>query len=114
MLALNKCLDSFQSELRKKNCGLAIIYQPVEVELKELEPDEPFLDPPTDALLTGLKKTSLQVIDLVEPYSRKMKNNEPLLRKYYWPHDGHHTSAGYNLMAEEVAKQLQKLQLTPF
>lgn len=54
-------------------------------------------------ILSGLTiDSAVATIDLTHALNQKINGSTPLLQQYYWPVDGHFTTKGYALDAEEI------------
>jgi hypothetical protein len=60
----------------------------------------------TSLLRARLLKSQIPFIDLQKDYQRNMRNRPADLAQFFWEHDGHHTSRGYNLAAKIIAEKL--------
>ncbi|MFN8321376.1 MAG: GDSL-type esterase/lipase family protein [Chitinophagales bacterium] len=61
-------------------------------------------------VLSALKQdTNVQVVDLMKPYIQYIVRHNASPADYFWKHDGHHNSAGYEMMAQTIFESL-KLQ----
>ena len=96
-------LLKFNKQVQKKNQSLAIIYNPMILELYRINAD----DLPTTALQQKLLTSGIPIIDLKTEYKNDNFTKDSL-KKYYWPEDGHHNPAGYWLMSDRVTKYLIK------
>lgn len=89
-------LDAFRSELAAQQQQFMVVSLSLH---GQLYGPNGFLD----SMLTA---SDLPVIDLKKCYTGNKPVRLGAFLKYYWRHDGHHTPAGYDLMAKSVLKEL--------
>ncbi len=87
----------FKQELQKKNKQFLLVYIPLQQEIKSKKNNQ---------IQIELLKNDIEFIDLQLEYSRAFLND---INKYYWKNDGHHTSLGYNMMAEKVGQKIKEI-----
>lgn len=100
ILILDQAVDSFALLCKQQHCNLMLVFHPVNWEVKDKNL----------ALLPVLNYARSQGINCVNvlDYFNANGVNEGNLKKYYWPSDGHNTTAGYLLFARSVADQIEK------
>lgn len=94
-------LLKFTRTLQKNNQSIAVIYNPMILELYRISAD----DLPTTMLQQELLKSGIPVIDLKTEYKNDNFTTDSI-GKYYWPEDGHHKPDGYRLMSDKVTNFL--------
>lgn len=84
------------------DCRLIVVLQPNhhEIYTKKFDYD---LQPIANAIIN---EESIEVYDMLRDYIQFFEGKENIANQYYWPHDGHHNTIGYNLMAKSMQKAI--------
>ncbi|MCF8257351.1 MAG: SGNH/GDSL hydrolase family protein [Flavobacteriales bacterium] len=100
--AWNEVFDSIADLARRAEARVLLIKKPErsEIDAGEYEEDLSFFDHYLE------KDTFFRHFDLNDYYRSERKLTADSTYRYYWKHDGHHNSKGYELMAQGVHQAL--------